>query len=1023
MKKNYNKWTFLLILMLFSINIYAQNKSFWTKIDKSKINQENLVQRKSEPKKSTFYQLDITSLKQALSLAPERRNFTGESNVIVDFPNANGKIESFNVMEASIMAPELQERFPNIRSYVGTSLNDPSKLIRFSVTPQGLHTMTLSSKGMQLIDPYGANNTYISYSKADLPILDNGFICGVEDVDTELERNSNSNTESYRNADDGTMREFRLALASTVEYSAFHWQAAGLTQFNTEQERKAAVLAAMVVTMTRVNGIYERDLSITMTLIPNNTSIIFIGIDQFSNSNASALINESQAVIDANIGSANYDIGHTFSTGGGGLAQLNSPCTASKARGITGSPSPVGDAYDVDYVAHEMGHQFGAPHTFNGNAGNCAGGNRTASNAYEPGSGSTIMAYAGICPPQNVQTNSDAYFHQKSLQMIWDNITIGASQCAVTTSTGNAAPTATAGLNHIIPISTPYMLTAESTDADGTDSHTYTWEQYDLGAAGLPSSVLASGPLVRSVTGTTNPTRYIPNMMDLIENGGPSEWEVLSSVSRDINFRVTVRDNDPRGGQTATDIRTLTTTSNAGPFLVTSQNTLTTWSQGNTETITWDVAGTDANGVNALFVDILLSTDGGQTFDEVLATNVPNDGSHDITVPDLLADNCLVMVKGSNNVFFNINSSRIAIGYNFSDGDECNTYTFDLNQTLPTNATAFELIEVEVPGAGTISDVNVKYDISTSSLGDLHMAVISAEGTRAYLYPAGPCSTGSNMQVTWDHESTQSVADFCGNNPVTGVAMPVAITDPEPLNAIYGQEMNGTWIVMAANLGGTNMVFNTAELEICKSGTAAVLAPTRVTQDTVEVEVLSSATIDDTHLVVTSPNTGNTTDIVYTLTVLPVEGTLYLNGSALGVSDTFTQADLDAGNVTYTTTASNDAVDGFRVDVDDSNGGTLPNLLVNISIVENLSTDEFNFEVFNVYPNPSQGSFTVQLSTMDNVSLSMMDIRGRVVYNESFNNSNNTFIQQVNVGEIASGIYLLQVEAEGRKSTKKLIIK
>ncbi len=1023
MRNYYTKLSLTILLTLFfSVFAFSQNRqSMWTKITKNQIASDDLVFRKSTPTVAEFYQLDIAALNQALRGAPQRGTDLTTSNVIVDFPNSNGSFDSFRVYEASVLANELQAQYPNIRSYVGQSVDNPETLIRFSVTPQGLHTMTLSSEtGSQFIDPYTrGSNSYIVYSKRDLTFGDRNYVCEFDD-DGVME---DFDVEDFaeRNANDGQMRNFRLALACTIEYAEFHWSAAGLTSTDTVADRKDAVLAAMVVTMTRVNGIYEKELSVTMTIIPNNLDIIFITTDSFNNNDASVLINQSQAVIDGAIGSANYDIGHTFSTGGGGLAQLNSPCvTGSKARGITGLPQPVGDAFDIDFVCHEMGHQYGSPHTFNGSTGNCSGGNRSSATAYEPGSGSTIMAYAGICAPQNVQGNSDAYFHQVSLQLMWANISGGNSQCGAQSGTGNSAPTAEAGSSYIIPISTPYMLTASSTDTESTDTHTFTWEQWDLGPAGAPTETTVSGPLVRSFEGSTYPTRYVPNIPDLLQFGGSTDWEKLASISRAMNFRVTVRDNDVRGGQTASDIMTVNTSTTAGPFVVTSQSSPVTWSPGNTETITWDVAGTNIGVVNTPDVDILLSTNGGESFDTVLATAVPNDGSADIIVPDVLADNCLVMVKGNGNIFFNINTARIAIGYNITSGEVCETYTFNLNQTLPTSASVFEQIPVGITDSGIITDVNVKYDISSTALNQLHMAIISAEGTRAYLYPAGPCATGANMQVTWDQESTESVV--CGTNPVTGTAMPVPTTTPEPLSNIYGEEMNGTWVLMAANIGASNMVFNFADVEICTSGFVAVLAPERITQSTVEVDVVSTATVNDTHLEVTSPNTANASNIEFTLTVLPTEGTLYLNGTPLGASDTFTQADINAGNVTYTTTSSVDATDGFRVDVDDNNGGTLPNLLVNIQIIDGLSIDEHNFDVFNVYPNPTNGEVTIELSSSENATVQLFDIRGRKVYNNRFEN-NAAFNKTIDLSSASTGVYLLQVTSGPKTATKKLIIK
>src|SRR5690606_18618191 len=155
-------------------------------------------------------------------------------------------------------------------------------------------------------------------------------------------------------ANNGIFRTYRLAMACTVEYAAFHVNAAGLNG-GTESQKKAAVLAAMNVTMTRVNGIYERDMALTMQLIPNNTNIIFITSDSFNNNNANTPIDQSQTVIDAFIGSSNYDIGHTVATHTSRLAQMYSPFSTNKARGVTGIPQPVGDPLEIAYVAHEMG--------------------------------------------------------------------------------------------------------------------------------------------------------------------------------------------------------------------------------------------------------------------------------------------------------------------------------------------------------------------------------------------------------------------------------------------------------------------------------------------------------------------------------------------------------------------------------------------------------------------------------------------------------------------------------------------
>lgn len=815
MKKNYLKSILVFILLIFTCFSYGQ--SFWTKTSESEASRKELNFRKSQPKNAHFYNLDLDALKLHLSDAPKRNTSSNLNQKLVSFPTSKDTFETFAVMEASIMDDVLQAKYPNTRTYVGKSIESPESIIRFSITSRGLHTISFNiNSGIEVIDPYTKDAAnYIVYSRSSLPTLNEFWECGFKG-DENLTDYISTDRSAF-NANDGKMRTFRLAVATTIEYSEYHWDAAGLTNANTVAERKAAVHDAIVITMNRVNFIYERDLSITMELIANNDDVIFITSDSFSNDSATALINESQTVIDGIIGNANYDIGHTFSTGGGGLAQLNSPCrTGFKARGITGSPNPVGDLYDVDYVAHEMGHQYGAPHTFNGNAGNCAGANRTADNAYEPGSGSTIMAYAGICSPQNVQNNSDAYFHQKSIQMMWDNITTGFSQCASQVDTFNAAPTASlTGNNYTIPSLTPYKLTGSSTDTDGIGSHTYTWEQFDLGPAGLPAEGNFTGPLVRSFEGTNNPTRYIPRMIDILSSGGVSTtWEKLSSVSRPINFRLTVRDNDVRGGQTAvTEDMAITVSNLGGPFTVTSQNTAgITWTTGETKTITWDVAGTTAAPINTANVNILLSTDGGMTYDTVLASNVPNDGSHDITVPSVAGGSCRVMVEGAGNIFFNINSESFAVNATVT----CTQFTSgNLGIAIPDGiganqqgAAIFDGIMVTgLPGNIVGDEMKVNVDITHTYIQDMVVQLIAPDGTTFNTLWARDCDGENDFDVVFSDDGS----DIVCAQPTVGNYKPNT-----PFTTFDGQSINGTWtIAMADFYNGDTGTLNDWYIEIC----------------------------------------------------------------------------------------------------------------------------------------------------------------------------------------------------------------
>lgn len=569
---------------------------------------------------------------------------------------SNGKEEVFEVYETPLIPKASVQNYSNIKSYTGKSIKNPSQIIKFTLTDFGFHGMIFTPEGEVIYINPEDNKThrYEVFSREALEAR--AFECQVQDIANEVVEHK-AHFHKILSVNDGNLRTFRLALAATAEYTQYHANAAGVGA-GTDAERRAAALAAMTVTMTRVNGIFERDLGITMELVPNE-SIIFLNsnTDGLSNNDGGSLINEIQSVIDANIGHANYDIGHVFSTGGGGIAQLNSPCTSSKARGVTGLPNPVGDPFDVDYVAHEMGHQYGATHTFN----NSCGGNRSGITAVEPGSGTTIMSYAGICPP-NIQSNVNPYFHAVNIQQMWENLSSGNSTCAALTPTGNAAPTADAGNDYTIPVSTPFILEGQATDADG-DILTYCWEQTDTEIAAQPPVATSSGgPLFRSFSPDTSPNRYFPSLPYILTGNLSTVWEVLPQVSRELNFSLLVRDNNAGGGQTARDDVRITTDDSSGPFTVTSQPTEETWVAGEVQTITWDVANTDLAPINAAYVSILLYTDTQFADGMVLSDNVVNDGSHDIIVPGGIdTATARIMVRPVNNIFFAVNAANISI--------------------------------------------------------------------------------------------------------------------------------------------------------------------------------------------------------------------------------------------------------------------------------------------------------------------------------------------------------------------------
>lgn len=774
---------FLLAFSFFISLSYGQSK-LWTKISEEKLSGHEKNERASTPSIYQIMRLDLNAFKQSLQGAPIDTEGVF-SNTVVYFPNSNGELAKFRVYEAPIMEKRLADRYPDIKSYVALGIDNPTVKLRFSVTLFGLHAMSLSGdEGTYYIDTFTKDlRNYIIYNRNNIQAT-RTFGCLVQDNHEEVAEQSRSVFENQTLASDGVFRQYRMAMACTIEYAAFHVAAAGLNS-GTLTQKKAAVLAAMNVTMTRVNGIYERDMSLRMNLVGNNDSVIFIDSDNFSNDDAGLLIDESQTIIDGIIGLGNYDIGHTVSTGGGGLAQLNSPCSSNKARGITGSPAPVGDPFDIDYVAHEIGHQFGATHTFN----NSCGGNRSAGTSVEPGSGSTIMAYAGICAP-NVQTNSDAYFHAVSLGQMAAFVS-GAGNCSTNTVNGNSAPIVTV-TNYTIPRGTAFVLKGSATDANG-DSLTYCWEQTNTGTIDLqPLVTNTNGPNFRSTAPISSPNRYMPAFSSVLNGGLATTWEAVPNVARTMNFALTARDNRvPNGGQTGRGNMTVTTAS-VGPFNVTSPAANASWNISSSQTITWNVAGTTANGINTANVNILISTDGGANFTTLLA-NTPNDGNQVVTMPATPAVNCRIMIEAVGNIFYAV-SPNFAIGYITTT--TCNNYTMNTGFAIPDDNTTFTVRAINVPSTTNISDVNLAVDLTHTWVSDLQIILQGpmVSTTQATIFNQS-CTNNDNINATFDDQGTSIV---CAST-ITGNVIPST-----PLSVFNGLNPNGNWLVAIRDLGASD---------------------------------------------------------------------------------------------------------------------------------------------------------------------------------------------------------------------------
>ena len=617
-KRSYQGVFFFLSIILFAAPVFAIG-DIWQEINDSSLKQRPMA-RQITPNVYKTFSLNRAALDGILNQAPmEFADAMRNNGVILTLPMPDGTFERFSIENSPIMEAGLAEKFPEIQTFRGQGIDDGSATVRFDVTPAGFHAIIISTHGTTYIDPYAKGDTsnYISYHKNELSRNGKQHVClvneGLKNPFKVDELNFFSEYPVETSVTNGaTLRTYRLALAADFEYCSV---------FGTTE---AQCMAGMVTTMVRVNGVYEKNVAVRMVMVANNNLITYAPVstncgsaactaatDPYSNTSPTTLLTENQANLDTRIGTANYDIGHVFTTGGGGVATLNSPCNAgTKARGVTGLPNPIGDGFDIDFVAHEMGHQFGGGHTFNGGTGNCAGGNRSAANAYEPGSGVTIQGYAGICGSQDLAPNSIDTFHVRSLEQIVGFIGTGGS-CSANTATGNTPPTVTGAGNFNIPKQTPFALTASATDAEG-DSITYDWQEYDLGpqTTAIPNtdSDGQAKPIFRVYLPTVSGTRTFPSLQYILNNANvppattPSGFltgELLPAIARTMNFQVIARDNRANGGGINTATAQVIVDGNSGPFIVTAPNTAIDIPGGIHITVTWNVNDTTTAPINA----------------------------------------------------------------------------------------------------------------------------------------------------------------------------------------------------------------------------------------------------------------------------------------------------------------------------------------------------------------------------------------------------------------------------------------
>ncbi len=523
---------------------------------------------------------------------------------------------------------------------------------------------------------------YISYVGDD---LEGTFECLVKDFQENSSFDFSQMFETAQIAVGTTHRNYRIAIATTFEYTQSY---GGGTV--------AGTVSSLNTWLNGANLIYERELSIHLNLV-NNTDVIYSAdrgftatTDPYDNANVGTMLDQVRPNLRDNVGEANYDLGHVLGTlgvtGGSGIAFVGVACSNSNYNSlgaIKGGGSillggTVGNVTALGVWVHELGHQFGANHNFNGSLGNCSGSNRSAANSFETGSGSTIMGYSGTCGADNITYSRDMRFHAKSYEAI-NNYIAGGGICFVGAATGNNPPTINGGADFTIPKNTPFILTATGSDVNG-DALTYNWEQIDAGGTLYPQNGTSASytdafdssttrPIFRPLPSTSSPSRTFPSLNyilnysndppDLINNLQTAEQ--LPRIGRTLNFRVTARDNRLNGGGVNDDSVVISVEGSSGPFIVKSLNAFANLTGNSTQTVTWSVNNTNVAPVNAANVKISLSTDGGQTFPVILAASTPNDGIQAVTLPNINTAMARIKIEALDNIFFDISDANFAI--------------------------------------------------------------------------------------------------------------------------------------------------------------------------------------------------------------------------------------------------------------------------------------------------------------------------------------------------------------------------
>lgn len=595
------------------------------------------------PRDAAVFRLSREAQQSVLLSAPLENTPEADDAPVVWLPRPDGGLEAFLVVESPIMEPALAAKYPQIRTYSAQGIDNPAATARLSMNELGFFATVLSPDGDYSVAPTELSADAVYVSEASRTAAE--WECGTvgEPVQTP--------PASIFAVTGDKLRTYRVAVAMDPQVCV-----------NVCGGTVAGGLSGVTTAVNALNTLWEKEFAIRLILIANNDLIIFTNTAShpFDVSGRTEMMQSNGSVLSTYIGLANFDVGHVFSRFGGGVANLGVVCSGSKSNGLTGISS-FGTFSNPQTFYHEMGHQFNAPHSWNGAGGSCTaeqwGG---ASSGYEPGSGSTIMSYAGSCSPDNVQSFRDNYYSQGSVQQITD---FSASRtCSVVINTINNAPVVTTSVINQAPIptGTPFELVGSATDADG-DALTYVWEQRDGGTRrALSAGDGGSGPLFRSfVPSSTGFKRVFPKLSTVLTgNLAGSVGEILPTTQRFLRFRLSARDNRAGGGGQAFAEALIRSYPANGPFKVTEPNTNT--ARSGAVVVRWLVAGTHTSPFGHTTVNILLSTDGGNTFPTVLASGVTNDGAHAVALPQT-ATNCRIRVQPLNAIYFDISDANFSI--------------------------------------------------------------------------------------------------------------------------------------------------------------------------------------------------------------------------------------------------------------------------------------------------------------------------------------------------------------------------